>query len=584
MGTPGSRIAAMLLVLSAGARAQFSNLALTTDASQIYFASDLRLTAESSQNLPSGSAIYRIAGGTITRVTDPLGLNPLPYHVYSQGNAQVSSDGSVFSYTAYSNCYGGSACITFPSNATSYLTVNGQAYDQSLKGEAQVSRNGRFVLNFLTVCCPIPAQPNVIQYRDLQTESLSTLPLPPAGRTQALIRDGTALLLNLQTGVLTLWTPQSSRNLTTASPAKSAIVNDQGTWVVYETFSGTEADLRAVEIATGRDVLLSSQPEDFWVSPVFGSSISDDGTTVLYRAPAQSGQPVQLWTVHPDGTGLQQLASFSQDVSEAVLSGNAATAVAVTGGQLVSIDVATAAVQVLIPVTPTCSTITQTLAPGSLFGLIGTGLAASTQSAVTPLPTKLGGAQVLLNTEPLPLLMVSPTAIWFQLPFEASPGTTATLAVSYGSPFVGCSLTIPITGRSPYFFPDSSGNTLFIHQGFSGLVNTVSPAQPGEIVTAYALGLGGVSPSLPTGVLTPIGPLYPLNWPFACYQDSAYDNGPMLDVPFAGLAPGMVGIYQLNIRMPDTAPADGWLALNCGTPGNIYERAGAVIPVAVSTQ
>jgi uncharacterized protein (TIGR03437 family) len=311
----------------------------------------------------------------------------------------------------------------------------------------------------------------------------------------------------------------------------------------------------------------------------FRSSISNDGATLLYLAEPQTAKPVQAWTIHPDGTGRQQLTKFPQGVDEAVLAGNGQTAIAVTGGRLVSIVIATGAVQELIPTTPTCYPgINAWLAPGSLFPLQGTALAASAQTASSPLPTELGGAQVLMNGTPLPLLSVSPTGIWFQVPFETSPGSTATLTVNYGSPFNGCSVAVQISGRGPYFLPDSTGNVIFSHQDFNGLVTRQSPAQAGEVVTAYALGLGGVTPSVATGVATPSDQLYPLNWPFACYQGR--DNGPPLDVPFAGLAPGMIGVYQVNIRMPNPLPSGNLLVFNCGTPGNIYERGGGLIPIA----
>ena len=517
-------------------------------------------------------AIYRIANGVIERVTVPLpsGINPQPFHWYSLGNPQVSADGRAFSYTS-----------------KSFLKVDGQT-DQALAGEAQISRDGRFVLNHLTTCCPIPAQPDVIQLHDLQTGTTAQPPLPPTGKRQAVTSGGTALLLNRQTGSLTLWTPQSSRGVPTAEPPKSAIVNDLGTWIVYEAWAGSQADLRASEISTGRDILLASRSAEYWYSPVFDSSISNDAATVFYVVAPQSGQPSQAWTIHPDGTGRRQLTNFLQDVSEAVISGNGQTAIAATNGRLVSIDIATGAVRELIPTTPTCYPGIQmsgygrlSLAPGSLFSIKGTALAASTQTASAPLPTELAGTQVLMSGTPLPLLSVSPTEVWFQVPFEASPGTTATLTVNYGSPFHGCSVVIPISGRGPSFFWNNGGNVIFIHQDFSGLVTPQLPAQRGEVVTAYALGLGGVTPSVATGVPTPLDQLYPLNWPFACYQGNPFQDGPPLDVPFAGLAPGMIGVYQVNIRMPDPLPSGTSLLLNCGTPGNIHEREAGWISIAV---
>jgi uncharacterized protein (TIGR03437 family) len=584
MGPFSLKLPAALLAMALCAQGQFSNLAVTDDGSQVYFATNLRLVSEASQNVPDGSAIYRIANGAITRVTTPSGFNPLPYHAYSQGNPQISADKRLFSYTEYNNCYGGSACITFPSSSTSHLLLDGAPYGQPLKGEAQISRNGRFVLTYLTSCCAIPPQPPVIQYYDLQAGTTVQVPLPPSARRQALTSAGTALLLNSQTGSLALWTPQSSSKLATSVPAKSAILDDAGTWVIYEASSGTTAQLRAFAIATGQDIVLASRSVEFWTAPVFGSSIGTRGNLVVYVASPQPGQPVQVWRSRPDGTNRRQLSNFAQDVSEAVMTGDGRTVVAVTGGRMVSIDLIRGGVRDLIGATPTCypgvpapSAGVSMMAPGSLYSLKGTALAGSTATATPPLPDELAGAQVLMNGKPLPLLSVSPVEVWFQVPFEAPSGTNVTLSVAYGSPFQGCSVEIPISGRSPYLIEDSTGSTIVMHQGFSGQVTPQSPAKAGEVVTLYALGLGGVSPPVPTGAATPFAPLSPLNWPFACYQGSPYDNGASLDVPFAGLAPGLVGTYQVNIRMPDPLPAGNFLVLNCGTPGNNYERGGGAI-------
>src|SRR5215467_10796154 len=99
MGPLHLKLSVALLVFAPCLQAQFSDLAATDDGLQVYFATQLRLTSESGQNLPSGSAIYRIAGDAIERVTVPPGVNPQPFHSYAHGNPQVSADGHVFSYT-----------------------------------------------------------------------------------------------------------------------------------------------------------------------------------------------------------------------------------------------------------------------------------------------------------------------------------------------------------------------------------------------------------------------------------------------------------------------------------------------------
>jgi uncharacterized protein (TIGR03437 family) len=553
---------AVLPLLCAAAHAQFSQLGVSDDGSQAYFATGLRLPSEVSQNLSNAPAIYRISSGVIDRLTVPPGLNPLPFHVNADGNPQVSADGRVFVYTEYSNCYGGSACITNPPTSMSFLTIAGVPYDKTLTGQAQVSRSGRFELNGQYIWTSGRPYTQTVEWRDLTAGTMLQPPAVPANGRQALTGDGRVLGLDPQTRALTIWSPQAAQQtLQPTEIPQSAIINDTGNWIVYEAPVGVPNHLRSLDPATGRDILLASRPSTS--TTPFHESISADGSTVLYL----SGQPVQAFLIHPDGTGLRQLTTFPEGVDEAVLSGDGRTAIAATGGRLVSIDVATAAVQELIPATPVCSgTWPPPLVPGSLASLNGSGL--------TTGPLSLNGAAV-------PMLAVSAGLIWFQVPWDARPGTTATLSLPSASPFNGCvALQVPVQARAPFFFIGSSGDFLLAHQDFSGLVTTASPAQPGEVITAYALGLGGVSPTIATGVVTPTDRLYPLNWPFACYQSIASDNGPALDVPFAGLAPGMTGIYQVNIRMPDPLPSGTRMSINCGTPGNIYERGYSIVPIA----
>lgn len=551
---------AVALAVGVSAHAQFSQLGVSDDGSQAYFATRLRLPSEVSQNLNSTPAIYRIAGGVIERLTVPPGINPLPFHVNEDGNPQVSADGRVFVYTEYSNCYGGSACISFPPSSTSFLTIGGVPYGKTLTGEAQVSRSGRFELNGQYIWATGHPYSQTVELRDLTTGATYQPASVPANRREALTSDGRVLGLDPQTGALTLWSPQSTQTLQPTERPRSAIVNDTGRWVVYDGPSGVAADLRSLDPATGRDILLATRPSTS--TTLFQESISADGSTVLYL----NGQPAQAFLIHPDGTGLRQLTTFSAGVDEAILSGDGRTVIAATGGRLVSIDSISGAVQELIPATPVCSDVLPAMVPGSLAALQGAGLTAG--------PLSVNGIAI-------PVLSVAPDQIWFQVPWEAQPSDAATLALPSASPFNGCAaFQAPIFARAPWFFFGSGIYPILVHQDFSSLLTDLSPAQPGEVITAYMLGLGAASPSIATGSITPADRLYSLTAPFACYQGFAFDNGPALDVPFAGLAPGMLGIYQVNIRMPDPLPSGSQLSLNCGTPGNTSERAGGYVPIA----
>jgi uncharacterized protein (TIGR03437 family) len=566
---------ALLLLLAGSAPAQFSGLAPTDDGSQLYFVTTLRLTSEQSQNLPATTAIYRIQAGVIERMTVPPPSSAGSFDLY-QGNAQVSGDGNVFSYSEYQQCVGGSSCIAHPTISDSPLTVGGKAYGTPLTGEAQISRNGRFVYNALLFpASSYPASSNVVELHDLQTGTTVQPPVRPADGRQAVTSDGRVLGFDLHTGALTLWSPQGAQSLTTSEQPATAIINDAGTWVVYQTVQtlGT-MHLRALQLGSGRDVLLASSATGF------DASISNDGTLVAYVNVPGIGQVAQVLTTHPDGTGNAPLTSLPLAVDEAVIAGGGGTVFAVTGSRVVAIDSHTGAVQELIGQTPVCTAGFLALIPGSILPIRGSGMANSTQVAPVPLPTELAGVRVLAGGTPLPILSISPVEIWFQVPFEMATGTTVSVGLENSSLFAGCpAVTVPVVQRDPYFF--DSAMLIAAHQDFSSLVASSLPAQPGESIHAYAVGLGAVTPAMTTGIPAPLDRLFWLAGPLECHIGYSMDGQP-LQVEFAGLAPGMIGIYQVDIRMPDVTGNTGWIFVNCGTPGNALERSGGGLPVASS--
>ena len=567
---------ALWLLLAGSAPAQFSGLAPTDDGSQLYFTATVRLASELSQNLPATTtAIYRIQAGSIQRITVPS-----PYSVGNpdlyQGNAQTSGDGNVFSYTEYQGCVGGSYCVTHPTMSDSPLTVGGKAYGTPLEGEAQISRNGRFVYNALLYpASTYPAGSSIVELHDLETGTTVHPPVQAASSRQAVTSDGRVLGFDPQTGALILWSPQGAQSLTTSEQPAIAIVNDAGTWVVYQAAQtlGTY-HLRALQLSNGRDVLLASSATGF------DASISNDGNLVAYVAVPGIGQVAQVLTIHPDGTGNAPLTSFPLEVDEAVIAGGGGTVFAVTGSRVVAIDSLSGAVQELIGPTPVCNAGFLALIPGSILPIRGSGMADSTEVAPVPLPSELGGVRVLAGGAPLPILSVSPGEVWFQVPFEMATGATISVGLENSSVFAGCpAVTVPVVERDPYFF--DSAMLIAAHQDWSSLVASDSPAQPGEVIHTYAVGLGAVAPAMTTGIPAPLGSLFPLAGPFDCHVGYGMDGQP-LEVEFAGLAPGMIGIYQVDIMMPDVAGDTGWMLVNCGTPGNALQRSGGGLPVVSS--
>lgn len=92
-----------------------------------------------------------------------------------------------------------------------------------------------------------------------------------------------------------------------------------------------------------------------------------------------------------------------------------------------------------------------------------------------------------------------------------------------------------------------------IHQDWSGPITQDNPAQPGEIIHFYGSGWGPVDGTVATGQPTPSDRLYRITTPCQWVATGAtanLDSATEIDVPFAGLAPGLVGVYQLDFQIP----------------------------------
>jgi hypothetical protein len=108
------------------------------------------------------------------------------------------------------------------------------------------------------------------------------------------------------------------------------------------------------------------------------------------------------------------------------------------------------------------------------------------------------------------------------------------------------------------------------------LVTAGSPAHPGEIVVIYAHGLGQTDPAVPTGQPTPTPAPVVTNHIFLQFDfnsnagpksPSTNPLEPPVNLPeFAGLTPGEVGLYQVNVKIPDTFPA----VQPCATPSAFW--------------
>jgi uncharacterized protein (TIGR03437 family) len=196
---------------------------------------------------------------------------------------------------------------------------------------------------------------------------------------------------------------------------------------------------------------------------------------------------------------------------------------------------------------------TEELAPGELVSIFGRGLASQTWMAQGfPLPTTAGGASLTINGSAMPLIYVSPGQINAQVPLDVrGPATLIASTVSGSS-----QAAIALADTAPAVFPNG-----VLHSDGRPVTATL-PAQAGETLVIYMTGLGQVNGTLAAGQPSPANP------PLTVVNPVVVTLGDVTVTPFfAGLTPGFVGVYQVNLTVPRDIPSNVY-PLRVATRGN----------------
>jgi uncharacterized protein (TIGR03437 family) len=182
------------------------------------------------------------------------------------------------------------------------------------------------------------------------------------------------------------------------------------------------------------------------------------------------------------------------------------------------------------------------ISPGALATVFGSNFALVNAGAQTPLPTSVESVSVSVNGQLAPVLYVTPTQVNFQVPWETVLGpATVTVAVNGGASNV---VTVNVLGAAPGLFSTSSGQAIVQNLDYT-LNSPANPAKVGSTIIAYLSGSGSVSPAVADGAIAPLGTVV-----YANAASSATIGSSTAQVAFAGLAPGFVGLVQVNIVVP----------------------------------
>ena len=214
------------------------------------------------------------------------------------------------------------------------------------------------------------------------------------------------------------------------------------------------------------------------------------------------------------------------------------------------------------------------LAPGGIISIYGDRLADDTASNQSlPLPTQLSNTQVIVAGQSVPLFFVSRTQINALMPFGINPNTRQQILVQNG-PTYSQPVPVDVGPAQPAAFL-SGGNTIAVaYRGTAPgfLVTAANPARAGDVLVIYCAGLGVTDQTVADGGPSPASPL-------AQTKDrvTVTIGGKAADVQFAGLAPGFVGLYQINAVVPAGVSTGSAVPLTLSVAG----QTGPSAPIAI---
>ena len=219
----------------------------------------------------------------------------------------------------------------------------------------------------------------------------------------------------------------------------------------------------------------------------------------------------------------------------------------------------------------------ETLAQGGATAIFGEqfvplGTAAAGAEA-TPYPRSISGVQVLVNNVPAPLYYVSYDQVNFLIPYETPVGDAVIRVDRAGQR--GNSVSVTIERRVPRImlfssFPGDYGIIVNASRGGYPLPTSLgvpggAPAKPGDVLVIYAIGLGATNPPVPSGEGSPSSPLASVQPnPVVVFGTPGPFSLLTAEPFFAGLVPGFMGLYQINVVVPVGAPVGNSIPISLG--------------------
>lgn len=426
------------------------------------------------------------------------------------------------------------------------------------EGTLSLSRNGGWALLTPAAMGPGPARQG--RLFNLETNQEQSTP-PPA--VSSVASDG-SLLVQPEGSLPGIWRNGTVTPIRLSGPSRLVALSDDGRMLVYQ-----QALAPVNGAPAGRLVLRDIASGGEWI--VFDSAatgkapwfmaVSNDGKRVLYRATVDriEGEAF-VFDAERNASYPLQLKPGELAAPAGTLNGPGTMAfVATTRGRVLRFDVASSGASagaVAIPETPYIAP--RPMAPGSRARLT-TGMPLSAQEAE---------GKIMLGERPMTVLAADSESVTVQVAWDQRTGDIPfRLAIPSDSPFMQNETAMIFP-----FAPRVETESPWIKADFSGFV---SQPVAGEIVHMYMTGLGPVQGPIETGQPAPLESLRPLQEKLTCRFIPQTAEAETL---FAGLAPGMVGIYQVSFRIPAEEVARPISGMNCEVGGSSFSFSRITLP------
>ena len=208
------------------------------------------------------------------------------------------------------------------------------------------------------------------------------------------------------------------------------------------------------------------------------------------------------------------------------------------------------------------------LAPNTLAAIYGRELSAGTrardaadlQAGLLPYVLPGTGVTVKVNGLLAGVEYASPEVVVFVVPAELLPGPAQVVLTR--NALSGPVVRVELRAAAPALMPYEEGWALARHAGDLSWITAIAPARPGGEVLLYATGLGQtVPPQLNRRVVSERSAIEGLAGFQVVVGEEVLDPS---QVVYAGVTPGMAGLYEIRFVLPRSAGEDPEIGIQLG--------------------